>query len=269
MSQASASASSSQPEVKAMTLTLEQLQDIQADEMADDLEIDFAKMSLWTEEEARTYFQTGDEPPPPWAPDPYFMRKLDENELGHLKEVIGKQEHGKLGTVAGLVALIREDRPKFLPTLKDLGIAKLPDRQTLRDVINAIANPPVGSEDNLRDEYKEELLTWPYANLQGEKYICKTDVETMVNEIPKPSKERVFRKYKVNLRPADKATGVILRRRRAQNGGAANGALPNLMDGEILPGVIATSRVHACNHTYLLQLLQSAAQSDGRRDPPR
>ena len=39
------------------------------------------------------------------------------------------------------------ERPKFLPSLKEWGVAKLPDRQKVRDVINAIANPPVGSED--------------------------------------------------------------------------------------------------------------------------
>jgi hypothetical protein len=36
----------------AMPLTLEELQGIQADAMADDLEIDFDKMSLWTAEQA-------------------------------------------------------------------------------------------------------------------------------------------------------------------------------------------------------------------------
>ena len=35
-----------------MPLTLEELQGIQADAMADDLEIDFEKMSLWTTEQA-------------------------------------------------------------------------------------------------------------------------------------------------------------------------------------------------------------------------
>ena len=35
-----------------MPLTLEELQGIQADAMADDLEIDFEKMSLWTTDQA-------------------------------------------------------------------------------------------------------------------------------------------------------------------------------------------------------------------------
>lgn len=58
-----------------MPLTLEQLQGIQADAMADDIEIDFAKMSLWSEAEATAYFESGGEdepgkgpPPPPAGP---------------------------------------------------------------------------------------------------------------------------------------------------------------------------------------------------------
>ena len=104
-----------------MPLTLEELQSIQADAMADDIEIDFAKMSLWTAEQATTFFETGKEPPPPFAPDPYMIKKLDGAELGHLKEIVCQEKHGALGTVAGLVDLMRTDRPKFLPTLKELG----------------------------------------------------------------------------------------------------------------------------------------------------
>ena len=81
------------------------------------------------------------------------MGRLDKEGLGHLKEILGQEKHGVLGTVGGLVDLMRNDRPKFLPTLKDLGISKLPDRQKLRDVINEIANPPKGSEDDLREQY--------------------------------------------------------------------------------------------------------------------
>jgi short subunit dehydrogenase-like uncharacterized protein len=50
-----------------MTLTIEQLESIQADALADDVDIDLEKMSLWTEEQAAAYFESGgrDEPPPP------------------------------------------------------------------------------------------------------------------------------------------------------------------------------------------------------------
>ena len=47
-----------------MPLTLEQLQEIQADAMADDIEIDMARMSIWTEDQAREFFETGEEPAP-------------------------------------------------------------------------------------------------------------------------------------------------------------------------------------------------------------
>ena len=43
----------------AMPLTLEQLEAIQADNMADDIDIDFEKMSAWTEAEAQAFFESG------------------------------------------------------------------------------------------------------------------------------------------------------------------------------------------------------------------
>ena len=54
----------------------------------------------------------------------------------------------------------------------------------MRDVINFIANPPEGSDDKLREEYKAEFETWPYAVVEGEKYIVNGEVDTMVREIP-------------------------------------------------------------------------------------
>lgn len=52
-----------------MPLTLAELQDIQAEAMADDLEIDFDKMSLWRADDARAFFESGGEtePAPPKA----------------------------------------------------------------------------------------------------------------------------------------------------------------------------------------------------------
>ena len=52
-----------------MPLTKADLEGIQADAMADDVEIDLEKMSLWTTEQAVTYFESGGEvePPPPIA----------------------------------------------------------------------------------------------------------------------------------------------------------------------------------------------------------
>ena len=148
-------------------------------------------------------------------------------------------------TVAGLVELIRTDRPKFLPTLqKEYGVAKLPERQKLRDIINEIANPPAGSEDFIRDQYKEELAIWPYAVVQGEKFIPSSDAECMVTAIP-PS---ATQKYKVRVRDP-KVTGIDLRSRRAENSGKpAGGTLPALENGEIVVMVM---------RSYLWSLLTS------------
>ena len=46
-----------------MPLTLEELEDIQADCLADDVEIDFEKMSLWDETTVREYFENGGQLP--------------------------------------------------------------------------------------------------------------------------------------------------------------------------------------------------------------
>ena len=42
-----------------MPLTEAELLDLQADAMADDVEIDLEKMSLWTAEQATAYFESG------------------------------------------------------------------------------------------------------------------------------------------------------------------------------------------------------------------
>ena len=42
-----------------MPLTLAELEEIQADAMADDIDIDFATMSLWTREKAIKFFEGG------------------------------------------------------------------------------------------------------------------------------------------------------------------------------------------------------------------
>lgn len=50
-----------------MPLTLSELQDIQAEAMADDVDINLDQMSLWTADQAREFFESGgaQEPPPP------------------------------------------------------------------------------------------------------------------------------------------------------------------------------------------------------------
>ncbi|KAL1500490.1 hypothetical protein AB1Y20_013147 [Prymnesium parvum] len=187
-----------------MPLSLEELQEIQSELLADDIAIDLHKMSGWTREQAVAYFETGEEPRP-FQAEPYLMSRLEKEGLAHLKESLKEQ------TVAGLVELIRHDRPKFLPTLQKLGVAKLADRQKVRDVINFIANPPVGSEDKLREEHKEELAEWPYAVVQGEKYIATAEVDSMVAALPEG---RTFRKYRVRAL-AREVSGVQIEQRRA------------------------------------------------------
>ena len=183
-------------------------------------------MSLWTKEQATSYFETGEEPPPPWQPEPYLMGRLDSEGLGHLKEPLREQ------TVAGLVELMLTDRPKFLPTLQKLGVAKLPDRQKVRDIINFIANPPKGSEDNLREEYKDELAKYPYAVVQGEKYIISSEVDTMVSALPT---DRPLKKYLIrNL--AKGAEGVQVYSRRAKNSNHVGSAGLIFNNGEVIVG---------------------------------
>ena len=209
-----------------MTLTLEELEGIQADCMADDIALDFEKMSMWTKEQAISFFETGEEPPPPWEPEPYLMGRLDKEGLSHLKEHLREQ------TVAGLVDLMKTDRPKFLPTLQKLGVSKLPDRQKVRDIINFIANPPVGSEDKLREEYKAEFEIWPWAVVQSEKNIVTSEVDTMVSKLPG---DRPLKKYLV--RNLDKgAVGVSVQQGRSSISSAVGTAGLIFDNGEIIVG---------------------------------
>ena len=47
-----------------MPLTMAQLEDFRDEAMADDLDIDLERMSLWTEVQARSYFESGGEDVP-------------------------------------------------------------------------------------------------------------------------------------------------------------------------------------------------------------
>lgn len=51
-----------------MPLTEAELLDLQADAMADDVEIDLEKMSLWTAEQATAYFESGGTEEPSTGP---------------------------------------------------------------------------------------------------------------------------------------------------------------------------------------------------------
>lgn len=83
-----------------MPLTLEELQEIQANAMADDLEIDFEKMSLWSKEDATAFFESGGEVEPgatPAAPPAAAQLPLPNAE--DLKKWFPK--------------MIKQDKPKF------------------------------------------------------------------------------------------------------------------------------------------------------------
>ena len=47
-----------------MRLTLERLVELQADAMADDIPINYERMSLWTEGEVTAYFESGGQEEP-------------------------------------------------------------------------------------------------------------------------------------------------------------------------------------------------------------
>mmetsp|Transcript_62297 Transcript_62297/g.103590 ORF Transcript_62297/g.103590 Transcript_62297/m.103590 type:complete len:332 (+) Transcript_62297:35-1030(+) len=57
-----------------MPLTAIQLEDLQAEYLADDVTIDFERMSLWSEAQARTYFESGGQDPVNTTPAPSFTR---------------------------------------------------------------------------------------------------------------------------------------------------------------------------------------------------
>jgi len=152
------------------------------------------------------------------------MGRLDQEGLPHLKEPLKEQ------TVAGLVDLMRTDRPKFLPTLQKLGVTKLPDRQKVRDIINYIANPPAGSEDKLREEYKKEFETWPWACVQGEKYIVDSEVATMVSQLPEG---RTLKKYRIRNLNSDTISVQV---KRSSNSASVGSAGLSFSNGEIIVG---------------------------------
>jgi len=179
----------------------------------------------------------------PAAPDPAEVAKAQvEAEASRFKERLAKSGVGvdvyevlkRSGqTIGTLVHLIRNDRPKFLPSLKEYGVAKLPDRQKVRDLINEIANPPEGSEDKLREEYADELARYPWCLLEAEKFIARNQVDSMVHAIPQHP-GHTLRKYLIREKD-----GVELRAGRETQGKNARGTVsgfPRLALGEVVVG---------------------------------
>ena len=122
-----------------MGLTLDELEEIQAEALADDVEIDLARMQLWVAEEARAYFESGGTVVPvaptvtptngpsaaasdapsdaptdgPTAVDPALSAFLALHDLDGLAAALAGD------TLAGLAAALRASgRPAFLASLK-------------------------------------------------------------------------------------------------------------------------------------------------------
>ena len=122
-----------------MGLTLDELEEIQAEALADDVEIDLARMQLWVAEEARAYFESGGTVVPvappvtpsnapsaaasdapsdaptdgPTAVDPALSTFLALHDLDGLAAALAGD------TLAGLAAALRASgRPAFLASLK-------------------------------------------------------------------------------------------------------------------------------------------------------
>ena len=137
-------------------LTLERLEELQADALADDIPIDLQRMSLWTEDEVTAFFESGGEtepveraeepapaappaaePAPAAAPapalDPMLAELIGEEGLGHL-----------LSSSGALLALTYEElcqvldaggRAALLSKLKASGVSVLGERQRLAGAI--------------------------------------------------------------------------------------------------------------------------------------
>ena len=113
-------------------LTLDELEQIQAEALADDVEIDLARMRLWATEEARAYFESGGTVVPaphvdgPSAVDPALATFLALNGLTSLAPLLACDS-----LAAHTAALRASGRPAFLATLKAYGIGSLTHRQSL------------------------------------------------------------------------------------------------------------------------------------------
>jgi len=137
-----------------MALTLDELEQIQSEALADDVEIDLARMQLWAAEEARAYFESGGtvvpaappdaKPAPPDAPhapsgtptastaaDPALSAFLALHGLDSLALALAGD------SLAGHAAALRASgRPAFLAALKCRGVASLTHRQSLATALS-------------------------------------------------------------------------------------------------------------------------------------
>lgn len=107
---------STEPHHHTFTLT-RTIISLQAEHMADDVDIDFDKMRLWTEEEANSYFESGGaEEPLPMRPPPQLLPASKEE----LKKWFPKSFDAQLNPVYQQPPRFRMVRPSplfFSPSL--------------------------------------------------------------------------------------------------------------------------------------------------------
>ncbi|KAL1507860.1 hypothetical protein AB1Y20_007468 [Prymnesium parvum] len=123
-----------------MPLTLGQLEDIRADALADDMEIDLEKMARWTAAEAAEYFESGGE----WEPDSGLVALLASMNLEGLRGHFVKE------TLSGLSHM---ERTPLLDHLKSLGVSSLPERQ---QIAQGVAKAARGELEGLPTGEKDE-----------------------------------------------------------------------------------------------------------------
>ena len=144
----------------------------------------------------------------------------------------------------------------------------MPERQALRDLINEIANPPKGSEDELREQFKAELEVFPWATVTPERFVAQSETEVMVTKPPDKVK-----RYRVTIRTGAPTAPVL--RRRSLASGLVMAGLPEIPDGEIVVGdneSWSTDDPNLFVHVYVPNAVQPsmgcAAPEESRSTPP-
>lgn len=110
------------------------LEELQAEELADDVEIDFDKMKRWTSEQVRTYFTSGGQEEPPPAPLPRPVTTTAEllSVLGlqHLEGALSRSEHAPV-TLDKCLAWGLNGLTTVMVHLVEAGVSNLSDRKAL------------------------------------------------------------------------------------------------------------------------------------------
>ena len=140
---------------------------------------------------------------------------LEEAGLGHLCEDLCQKTSLEDLHASFYEYRSGETKGNFLNVLKDLGIASLPERQKVRDMLKSTASqePPPGSAAALRKQYSTELQRFPFATVEAERH--------MRSDYKGPTRPSGPARHMVVAAP-----GVSLRQRRAQD---SQPAVPSLL----------------------------------------